>query len=95
MEDLRLAEKVLNLSGKGLGLRDDTILVRLALSSEMRHRLLDILLLVFGNLSVVTAILDFEELVRVHTLLDHVRDFFETLECEVWAVQDHMLKHFL
>ena len=61
----------------------------------MRHRLPDILLLVFGDLPVVTAVLDFEELVRVHSLLDHVGDFLETLESKVRAVQDHVLKYFL
>lgn len=83
------------MGGQGFRLRNDTILVRLTLGGEMRHGLPDIVLLVFGDLPVVTAVLDFEELVRVHTLLDHVGDFLETLESKVRAVQDHVLKYFL
>ena len=61
----------------------------------MRSNFLAIVFAIVCDLFIVADVLTLEELIQVHSLLDHVRDFFETLEGSVWVVQDQLLEHFL
>lgn len=75
-------------------LRDNTLFISLRLD-EVLSDFLDIAFIVDSHLFVVTHVVDFEELTRVHPHLDHVGDFFETLQSQVRAVEDQMLEHLL
>ena len=70
-EDARLTHEILDLSAEGVRLSYVAILIHLTLS-EMRLDLGDILLLVFGDLSIVSVVSTSDKLIRVDSLFDHV-----------------------